>query len=133
MTRTHFVDTDAPRGNRLPDAASAPCPLTTALGVIGGKWNLIILYWLGKGTRRFNELHRLAPAVSHKVLTSSLRQLEADGLVQRTVYPEVPPRVEYALSEHGRTVLPVVEAVRSWGHVHLRAQREMTASRGPGS
>ena len=105
-----------------------PCPLTTALEAIGGRWNLIVLYWLAQGTRRFNELQRLAPPISHKVLTSTLRQLESNRLVERTVYPEVPPRVEYALSEHGRTVLPVVEAVRSWGHVHLRVQRHALVS-----
>lgn len=99
-----------------------PCPLTTALDVIGGKWSLIILYWLATGTRRFNELQRLAPGVSHKVLTSTLRRLESDGLVVRTVHPEVPPRVEYELSRYGETVRPVIDAVRAWGHVHLRTQ-----------
>jgi DNA-binding HxlR family transcriptional regulator len=97
-----------------------PCPLTAALNVIGGKWNVIVLYWLATGTRRFSDLQRLMPAVTHKVLTASLRQLEHDGLVLRAVYPEVPPRVEYMLSEHGRSVVPVVEAIRLWGHEHLR-------------
>lgn len=81
-----------------------------------------MLYWLSAETRRFNELQRLLPAVSHKVLTATLRRLEREGLVERTVYPEIPPRVEYSLSPHGTTVLPVVEAVRAWGHVHLRAR-----------
>jgi DNA-binding HxlR family transcriptional regulator len=99
-----------------------PCPLTTALDVVGGKWNLIVLYWLASGTRRFNELQRLTPGVSHKVLTSTLRRLESAGLVDRSVYPEVPPRVEYSLSAHGQTVVPVIEAVRAWGHVHLRGR-----------
>lgn len=97
-----------------------PCPLTAALNVIGGKWNVIVLYWLATGTRRFSDLQRLMPAVTHKVLTASLRQLEQNGLVLRAVYPEVPPRVEYMLSEHGRSVVPVVEAIRQWGHEHLR-------------
>jgi DNA-binding HxlR family transcriptional regulator len=64
------------------------------------------------------------PAVTHKVLTASLRQLEHDRLVLRAVYPEVPPRVEYMLSEHGRSVVPVVEAIRLWGHEHLRVKTE---------
>jgi DNA-binding HxlR family transcriptional regulator len=101
-----------------------PCPLTAALNVIGGKWNVIVLYWLAAGTQRFSDLQRLMPAVTHKVLTASLRQLEHDGLVLRAVYPEVPPRVEYMLSEHGRSVVPVVEAIRQWGHEHLRVQPE---------
>jgi DNA-binding HxlR family transcriptional regulator len=103
-----------------------PCPLTAALNVIGGKWNVIVLYWLATGTQRFSDLQRLMPAVTHKVLTASLRQLEHDGLVLRAVYPEVPPRVEYMLSEHGRSVVPVVEAIRQWGHEHLRATSEGT-------
>ena len=109
-----------------------PCPLTAALNVIGGKWNVIVLYWLATGTRRFSDLQRLMPAVTHKVLTGSLRQLQHDGLVLRAVYPEVPPRVEYTLSEHGRSVVPVVEAIRQWGHEHLRVQTEGTPVTTPG-
>jgi DNA-binding HxlR family transcriptional regulator len=87
---------------------------------LGGKWNLIVLYWLAEGTQRFSDLQRLMPDVTHKMLTSTLRQLEAAGLVQRCVYPEVPPRVEYSLSDHGRTARPVTDAVRLWGHQHLK-------------
>ncbi len=101
-------------------AAASPCPLTAALEVLGGRWSLIVLYWLADGTRRFSDLQRLIPDVSHKMLTSTLRQLESAGLVDRQVYPEVPPRVEYSLSEHGRSTRPVIEVVRVWGHQHLR-------------
>ena len=106
-------------------AASEPatpltrCPLTAALNAIGGKWSLICLYWLDSGTRRFNELRRLMPDISHKVLTATLRSLESEGLISRKVYAEVPARVEYRISDHGETVLPILQAVRSWGHVHL--------------
>ena len=96
-----------------------PCPLTAALTAIGGKWNLIVLYWLSTQTCRFAELQRLMPSISHKVLTETLRDLEHNGLVRRDVFAEVPPRVEYSLSGHGRTVLPVIETVRRWGHVHI--------------
>ena len=96
-----------------------PCPLTAALEVIGGRWSLIALYWLSSGTRRFNELRRLMGGITHKVLAGTLRNLEREGLIARKIYPEVPPRVEYSLSAHGRTALPVVEAMRLWGHVHL--------------
>lgn len=95
------------------------CPLTAALNAIGGKWSLICLYWLDSGTRRFNELRRLMPAISHKVLAETLRNLEREGLICRTVYAEVPPRVEYRISSHGETVRPLIEAVRAWGREHL--------------
>lgn len=95
------------------------CPLTAALNAIGGKWSLICLYWLASDTRRFNELRRLMPDISHKVLAATLRSLEQEGLICRTVYPEVPARVEYRISSHGETVRPIIEAVRTWGHEHL--------------
>ena len=95
------------------------CPMTAALKAIGGKWSLICLYWLDSGTRRFNELRRLMPDISHKVLTSTLRGLEEEGLISRTVYPEVPVRVEYSISGHGESVRSIIETVRVWGHEHL--------------
>jgi len=100
-------------------AAPTSCPLTAALSAIGGKWSLICLYWLDSGTRRFNELRRLMPDISHKVLSETLRALEREGLIQRTVYPEVPPRVEYCISSHGETVRSLILAVRAWGREHL--------------
>lgn len=100
-------------------ASPTGCPLTGALNAIGGKWSLICLYWLDSGTRRFNELRRLMPEISHKVLASTLRGLEREGLIRRTVYPEVPARVEYSISPHGETVRPVIHLVRRWGREHL--------------
>src|SRR5437870_3632153 len=94
-------------------------PLTAALYAIGRKWSLICLYWLDSATRRFNELRRLMPEISHRVLAAMLRNLEHEGLICRTVYAEVPPRVEYCISSHGETVRPLIEAVRSWGREHL--------------
>jgi DNA-binding HxlR family transcriptional regulator len=102
-----------------PATPPAKCPLTAALNAIGGKWSLVCLYWLDSGMRRFNELRRLMPDISHKVLTETLRSLESEGLISRTVYAEVPPRVEYRVSDHGKTVLPILQAVRAWGHKHL--------------
>jgi DNA-binding HxlR family transcriptional regulator len=98
---------------------SMQCPLTAALNAIGGKWSMICLYWLDSGTRRFNELHRLMPDISHKVLTATLRNLEHEGLVCRTEVPDVPLRVEYKISPHGESVRPLIEAVRIWGGAHL--------------
>lgn len=82
--------------------------------LVGGKWKCLILYYLGGGARRSRDLPAL-PGISRKVLTEQLRQLEADGLVEREVFAEVPPKVEYRLSAEGRTFLPVLEAMCSWG------------------
>jgi len=99
------------------------CPLTAALNAIGGKWNLICLYGLDSGTRRFSELRRLMPEVSPKVLSATLRNLEREGLVSRTVYAEVPARVEYPVSPHGEPVREVMRAVRVWGRERLEWKR----------
>jgi len=102
------------------------CPLTAALNAIGGKWSLICLYWLDSGTRRFNELRRLMPEISHKVLAATLRSLEHEGLICRTVYAEIPPRVEYRISSHGETVRPLIQVVRAWGREHLEWKRRIS-------
>ena len=96
-----------------------PCPLTTALDVMGGKWRLVVLYALAQQPRRFNELQRLAPGVSHKVLTQTVRHLETHGLVRRRVGTDAKPCVEYSLSERGQTVRPILTAMADWGHTHL--------------
>lgn len=108
-----------PAAEQATEAEPTSCPLTAALNAIGGKWSLICLYWLDSGERRFNELRRLMPDVSHKVLTETLRNLEQEGLVCRTVRSETPSHVEYRISAHGETVLPVMHAVRLWGREHL--------------
>ncbi len=102
-----------------PTAQDTSCPLTAALTAIGGKWAMIALYWLAEAPRRFNELRRLMPEISHKVLTETLRELEREGLVTRTVISEMPTHVEYALSVHGESVAPIIEAMRVWGRSHL--------------
>ncbi len=102
-------------------ASPVPCPLATALDTIGGKWHLIVLYALAEQPRRFNELRRLAPGVSHKVLTQVLRHLEAHGVIVRSVFPDTSPCVEYALSRRGETVRPVLTAMVTWGRAHLAA------------
>ena len=107
------------RREPLQPTDGAKCPLTAAIGAIGGKWNLICLYWLDTGPRRFNELRRLMPGISHKVLTSTLRNLEDEGLISRTVFAEVPARVEYQVTEYAQSVRPLLESIRTWGHQHL--------------
>jgi DNA-binding HxlR family transcriptional regulator len=101
------------------DREPTGCPLTAALRAIGGKWNLICLYWLELEPRRFNELRRLMPDISHKVLTETLRGLEHEGLVTRTVHARLPSHVVYAMSPYGTSVTPLIHAVRLWGRAHL--------------
>jgi DNA-binding HxlR family transcriptional regulator len=96
------------------------CPLTAALNAVGGKWSLTALYWLTMHPQRFAELQRLMLGVSHKVLTETLRALEQEDLIMRRIFPTTPPQVEYSISEHGRTVLGVIETMRIWGRAHLR-------------
>lgn len=96
------------------------CAVEAALGVIGGRWKGVVLYWLLPQKRRFGELRRLLPSCSARVLTLQLRELEEDGLVKRTVYAEVPPRVEYELTAFGRTLEPVLVGLRDWGERYKR-------------
>lgn len=99
---------------------SPGCTVEATLTLIGGKWKGVVLYHLfEEGMLRFNELRRRLPNVTQRMLTSQLRELEADGLVTRTVYAEVPPRVEYRLSDRGRTLEPVIRALKAWGDAHV--------------
>lgn len=96
------------------------CPTTASLDVLGGKWKIFILSQLAQGMQRFGALKKAIPGVTQKMLTQQLRELEDAGLVRRTVYPEVPPRVEYDLTAHGLTLRPVLQALNSWGRTHLQ-------------
>ncbi|WNX83521.1 helix-turn-helix domain-containing protein [Agathobaculum sp. NTUH-O15-33] len=91
------------------------CPVETTLTLISDRWKILIIRDLMAGTRRFGELKKSLGAISQKVLTANLRKMEADGLVTRTVYAEVPPRVEYALTELGRSLGPVIDVMKEWG------------------
>lgn len=103
---------------------SAGCPVEATLELIGGKWKGLVLYHLLQGTMRFNEIRRKLPSVTQRMLTRQLRELEAAGLIVRTVYAEVPPRVEYALSAEGESLRPVILALREWGRNYLESKRE---------
>lgn len=95
------------------------CSVEACLSVIGGRWKPVLLFKLmEEGTLRFGELRRLVPGVTQKMLTNQLRELEADGVVHREVYPEVPPKVEYSLTEYGRSLQPILLAMRDWGTRH---------------
>ena len=94
---------------------SQGCPVEATLEVIGGKWKGIILFHLLNGTMRFSELQRAAGTVTQRMLTKQLRELETDGLISRTVYPVVPPKVEYSMTDKGRSLQPIILAMRDWG------------------
>ncbi|RKN61327.1 winged helix-turn-helix transcriptional regulator [Paenibacillus ginsengarvi] len=103
------------------------CPIETLIRVVGGKWKPLILWHLLDSTKRFNELEKLIPEVTQKMLAQHLRELENDRLVTRTIYPSVPPKVEYALSEYGKTLIPVLEVMCEWGDNHNRPNVKTTA------
>ncbi len=91
------------------------CSVTTTMDIIGGKWKAVALYYMLDCTRRFNELKRLMPAITQRMLTLQLRELERDGLITRTVYPQVPPKVEYSLTDLGHTLRPILQLLKKWG------------------
>lgn len=99
------------------------CPVATTVGLIGSKWKLLIMRNLLQRPYRFNELQKSLEGISQKVLTDSLRSMEADGIITRTVYPEVPPRVEYALSELGDTMRPIIKSMEVWGTEYKNRQK----------
>lgn len=96
-----------------------PCPIEQAIETIGGKWKVIVLWWLLEGPRRFNELGRCVPDISQKVLSQQLRELERDGFVSRTVYPDVPPRVEYKPTPLATSLRPALDALWDWAEENM--------------
>lgn len=94
------------------------CPVATTVELIGSKWKLLILKYLLNKTMRYNELKREIDGISQKVLTSTLKSMAEDGIVIRTSYPEVPPRVEYSLSEIGESMRPVIDVMADWGNTY---------------
>jgi DNA-binding HxlR family transcriptional regulator len=106
-------------GWRIMGGTGYGCPIEALMEAIGGKWKPVVLYHLMGGTRRFGELKRLVPGVSQRMLTQHLRELEADGIVHREVYKEVPPKVEYSLTELGRTLEPVLLTMNEWAEEHM--------------
>ncbi len=99
----------------LPDMDEAACPVTRCLAVIGGKWKPLILYMVLNGINRFGAMQRAAPGITKQMLAKQLREMEADGLLHREIFPEIPPRVEYSLTERGRSLLPVIRSMEDWG------------------
>lgn len=107
------------------------CPVVFTIEVIGGKWKALVLYHLMSETRRFNELRRLIPEITQRMLTLQLRELEADNIIIRKVYHQVPPKVEYSLAPLGQTLVPLIRAMRDWGAEHeevvMARRREIAA------
>jgi len=99
------------------------CPVTATLELIGGKWRTIILYSLSNGTRRFGEIAVRIPDISRKVLTEQLKELEANGLIERKTYKEIPPRVEYSLTETGKSLSAVFRELEIWGVNNVLTKR----------
>ncbi|WP_405111420.1 helix-turn-helix domain-containing protein [Paenibacillus sp. FSL K6-1217] len=111
-----------------PDGKAVACPVEFTLDVIGGKWKGVLLYHMMDSTVRFNEFRRICPSITQRMLTLQLRELEEDGVVHREVYHQVPPKVEYSLTEFGRTLIPIIKLMRDWG---LEYQAKQQTSESP--
>lgn len=102
--------------------AEAECPVRTTVRLLGGKYKSVIVWGLMGGTKRFSEIQALVPEATSKMITKQLRELEADGLVSRKVYPVVPPRTEYSLTEFGRSAIPLIKHMSEWGISYLEKE-----------
>ena len=103
----------------MPNIHDENCPVGVVLRILGGKWKLSILCALLDGTKRFSELRRLNPGITQRMLTNQLRELEADLVVTRKIYAEVPPKVEYSLAEVGKNLQPILQQLEEWGRTYL--------------
>ena len=100
------------------------CPVTFCMGKIGGKWKPIIIYLIRKGANRFGILERGVEGITKQMLTKQLREMEADGILERKIYPEIPPRVEYFFTAFGKSLFPVIDAMSQWGMDHMEKDRK---------
>jgi DNA-binding HxlR family transcriptional regulator len=106
------------------------CEKELTLSILSGKWKIVIFYHLGvQGALRFSEIRRLFPKITHKMLTNQLRELEEDEVIQRHVYPEVPPRVEYSLTELGKSLMPIIEMMYDWGKLRVQQIQNQTCKK----
>jgi DNA-binding HxlR family transcriptional regulator len=107
------------------------CRVEDALGILVGKWKpIILLHLLQKGTTRFSELKRSVPGITQKMLTKQLRELEDEDIIERVVYPQVPPKVEYSITEYGKSLEPILEAMHEWGTAHTLHKRQKIKQKG---
>ncbi len=100
------------------------CPVETAIDALAGKWKILILWYLKDEKKRFNELQKLLPRTTQKMLIQKLRELESDGIVLREVYPVVPPKVEYSLTEYGESLKPILKQLYKWGDIHKKNMQD---------
>ncbi|WP_066567601.1 helix-turn-helix domain-containing protein [Snodgrassella sp. CFCC 13594] len=115
--------------NKIEGITPTSCPVNRTLQVIGGKWKALIVYHLMDTTQRFNELRRLMPDITQRMLTLQLREMETDGIVHREVYAQVPPKVEYSLTRQGQSLITVIMAMHEWG-IHHAPPSATTESNG---
>lgn len=99
---------------------SHQCPVTYCMKIIGGKWKPILLFLISKGVNRFGVLHRAIDGISKQMLTKQLRELEADGILERKIYAEIPPRVEYFVTELGESLFPIIKSMKTWGVKYMQ-------------
>ncbi|PHO17479.1 transcriptional regulator [Malaciobacter molluscorum LMG 25693] len=102
------------------DDENEKCPVETALEVMDGKWKVLILWYLRRDKKRFNEFQKLMPKITQKMLSLKLKELESDGLIIRKVYPVIPPKVEYSMSEYGESLKPILKQLYLWGEEHKK-------------
>jgi DNA-binding HxlR family transcriptional regulator len=100
------------------------CPVTATMGLIGGKWKILVLHLINNDINRFGKMTMMLKDISKQMLTTQLRELENDGLIERKIYPEIPPRVEYFLTERGKSLMPIIEKMKDWGLTHLITPQE---------
>jgi DNA-binding HxlR family transcriptional regulator len=120
---SYLNDTDPMQRDRL-SLSELPCPAEKTLKMIGGRWKLLILRQLFTGVKRFGELQKTLAPITQKVLTQQLRELEQDQLLQRVVYAEIPPRVEYSLTSRGNSLQPLVYALHDWSREHSEVNQD---------
>ncbi|MBI5817111.1 MAG: helix-turn-helix transcriptional regulator [Candidatus Yonathbacteria bacterium] len=104
------------------------CPIEACMDIIGGKWKSMILFRVMERTRRFNELRRLLPNITQRMLTNQLRELERDGLIQRKIYAEVPPKVEYSITTFGKSLEPVLVALTKWAETYMPSRMQRSSN-----
>jgi DNA-binding HxlR family transcriptional regulator len=105
--------------DELSDWTVRNCPVTATMGVIGGKWKILILYVICNEINRFGKMSMVLKDISKQMLTTQLRELENDGIIERKIYAEIPPRVEYFLTEKGKSLLPIIELMKQWGDENI--------------
>jgi DNA-binding HxlR family transcriptional regulator len=113
------LDESKPADTKAQASKSVSCPVESTLAVLAGRWKVLVLHHLLAGTKRFGELHRLLPTISHRTLAKQLRELERDGIVSRRVFPQIPPKVEYSLTPLGESLEPVLRAMHEWGVAYV--------------